>query len=273
MSNLVYEDTENWKTVTNPKREQHQKRPPYYSFFRPGELFRCVTGIPGKNQIIAVLNTRSDPLPRRELRTTLDMNAEELKVLFRGFLQASRKRADEVRLSEHHGILRSKKEFHVHFIFSGMDFAEVYPHGQDRFKLQEMETARRVKLMEWAAKDLEKSISELSKINLEPELIAGLKSDIVERVYHPKYAKIIFTTSCDFFGFSRTFAFVKEYIQYYDLKNFHLIVSHDSIEVAMTCDEYVSHLLPIMGLGWVRGWILNYESAFQKEERGTILDS
>lgn len=264
---------DNWETVTHSKREVRQKRPAYYSFFRPTDMFRCVTGIPGKNQVIAVLNNHSEYPPRRDLRSTLDMKDDELRILFGGFLQAARKRADEVRMTEHHGSLRSKRDFHVHFIFSSSDFGEVCPQSQDRFKLRDLETSRRAKLMEWAGKDLENCIRELSNPPSEGNLIIGPESDIIRKTHHPKYARISFSTSCDFFGFLRTFTFVKKYIEYFDLKNFHLIVSHDYIQIAMTCDEYVKHTLMIKGIDWVRNWVSEYEAAFREGDVRTILDS
>lgn len=274
MSNLPEgEVLEDWKTVLSSKKEPRQYRPVYYSFFRPTDLFRCVAGIPGKNQVIAVLNNRSERPVRRGLRTTLDMNDEEIRILFGGFLQASRKRADEVRMTEHHGSLRSRKEFHVHFLFSGSDFAEVCPQSQDRFKLQELENSRRAKLMEWATKDLESCIHELSKPFSEGDRITGPESDIVRKTYHLKHARVFFSTSCDFFGFFRTFLFVKKYIEYFELKNFHLIVSHDYIQIAMTCDEYVKHTLMVKGIDWVRNWISGYETAFREGDVGAFLDS
>lgn len=257
----------------NPQEKPTPATTSLLFIFSPSELFRCVTGIPGKNQIIAVLNSHSKPPPRKELRSTLEMNTEELKVLFRGFLRVSRKRNDEVYLSEHHGVLRSKKEFHIHFSFSGSEFAEVYPQLQDRLRLRDMEAIRRTRLMEWAAEDLEKCIDELSKTNQGTKQITGPESDIVELFYHPVYARINLSTSCDFFGFSRSFSFVKEYVRYFDLKDFHLVISHNNIQIAMTCDEYVKHIIPIKGIEWAKTWVSAYERAFKEGDTGTVLDS
>ena len=267
------ESSDNWETVTNPKKEQRRYQPVYYSFFRPTAFFRCVTGIPGKNQIIAVANSRSDPPVRRDLRSTLDMNEVELKCLFGGFLQAARRRADEVRMSEHHGSLRSRKEFHVHFMFSHDDFSSVCTQAPDRFRLQELEDSRRAKLMIWAEKDLENAKREILRLVPEDMLDGGPESEVVHRSYHPKYARICFTTSCDFFGFSRTFSLVKRYIEYFKLENFHLITSYNYIQIAMTCDEYVKHTLGIKGNAWTTDWLSKYEKSFREEDRGTILDS